>query len=118
MTHLFGISVLIINCADACELRASLLRAGAAVHVVTRDGALILARSRHIDAAFVGFGVDGDTHRFCEKLTSMHVRQIIVTPGDSTAERAQKERGMILDLFVGSHPNRAIQSSDPLRVCS
>jgi hypothetical protein len=82
MAYLSGFNILIIDFPEACELRASLLRARATVHVVSPSGALILAGRRRIDAAFVGFGVDAATRRLCEELTDLGVGQIIVTAGD------------------------------------
>ena len=88
------------------------MRVGATVHVVSRGGAAILARNRRIDAAFVGFGVDGDTRRLCEELTGLGVRQIIVTSGDVTAERLKKEREMIPELVLGVSRNGRTTQTD------
>lgn len=80
--NLSGFSVLIVDFIDAYELGKSLTRAGATIHIVSRGGALVLARNKRIDAAFVNFGVDEDTRRLCEELTGLGVKQIVITPGN------------------------------------
>jgi hypothetical protein len=118
MTLLSGFNIVIIDFPEACELRASLMRAGATVHVVSRGGALILARNRRIDAAFVGFGVDAVSRRLCEELTCMGVGQIILTAGDTTAKRAQKEREMIPEIVFGVSRANRIRCLTPSSLCN
>jgi hypothetical protein len=90
---LSGLHIVIIDFADAYELGKSLTRAGATVHIVSRGGALMLARNKRIDAAFVNFGVGEDTRLLCEQLTALGVRQIITTPGNvgSAQQTANRE---------------------------
>jgi hypothetical protein len=101
MATLSGYKILIIDSPEACLLRTKLMEEGAAVHVVNPGGALILAQHRHIDAAFVGFSMAPETRRLCEQLSRLGVGQIIVTPGDASTERLEKERRMIPDVILG-----------------
>ena len=80
---LSGFNIVIIDFADAYELGKRLSRAGATVHIVGRGGALVLARNKRIDAAFITFGVDADTRRFCERLIEFGIGKIIFTAGDA-----------------------------------
>ncbi len=89
MACLSGFNILIIDYPEAYQLRTSLILSGAVVHVVSPRGALMLARQRRIDAAFVGFGVDAETRALCEQLTELGVGQIIVTPGNVDADHRQ-----------------------------
>jgi hypothetical protein len=101
MATLSGFKILIIDFPEACLLRTRLVEAGAAVHVVNPQGALILAQHRRIDAAFVGFSMAAETRRLCEQLSHLGVGQIIVTPGDTGTERLEKEQGMLPDVILG-----------------
>ena len=113
MPPLSGFTILVIDFPEAHLLRASLIGAGARVHVVTPRGALILAGHRRIDAAFVGFGVDAETRRLCEELTDLGVGQIIVTAGNVGSARLEQERAMFPDLVLGIERGmRARQPSD------
>ena len=44
---------------------------------------MVLARNKRIDAAFVTFGVDAETRRFCERLIEIGIGKIIFTAGDA-----------------------------------
>ena len=101
MATLSGFKILIIDFPEACLLRTKLMDAGAAVHVVNPQGALILAQHRRIDAAFVGFSMAAESRRLCEQLSHLGVGQIIVTPGDIGTERLEKERDMLPDVILG-----------------
>ena len=93
MADLSGFNIIVVDYADAFQLRASLMSAGATVHVVSPGGALILARHRRIDAVFVGVAMWRERH-LCEQLTALGVGQIIVTADEVGSERAKVEREM------------------------
>jgi len=98
---LSGFSVLIIDFVDAYE-RKALTRAGATVHIVSRGGALVLARNKRINAAFVNFGVDEDTRRLCEELTALSVGQIVITPGNVSSERMTVARESLPSIMLAA----------------
>ena len=85
MTDLSGFNVLIVDAAysEACDLRTTLLLAGANVHVVGKTAALILARQKRIDAAFIPFSLDEEKCRLREQLTELGVGRIIMQPGSA-----------------------------------
>jgi hypothetical protein len=85
MTNLSGFNVLIVDAAysEACDLRTTLLLAGAEVHVVGKTAALILARQKRIDAAFIPFSLDEEKCRLRQQLTELGVGRIIMQPGST-----------------------------------
>jgi len=89
MAHLSGYNILIIDFPGAFELREKLVRADACVHVVTDVGAMILARTKKIDAAFIGFDPAGGADRLGERLICVGVGQLIRTAEDSMAAPAR-----------------------------
>jgi hypothetical protein len=97
MANLSGFKIIIVDFADAYQLRASLMSAGATVHVLSPAGALVLARHKRIDAAFIGFDLAARTHPLREALSSLGVGQIIVTAGDCAEDRlkVEREKGML-----------------------
>jgi hypothetical protein len=113
MTSLSGFNILIIDFPEAHQLRASLMATGATVHVLSPGGALILAGNRHIDAAFVCFGVGPETRRLCERLNALGVGQIILTPGDVSTERQDEERAMLPKLILGMSQLAERKQLDP-----
>jgi hypothetical protein len=110
MPYLSGFTIIIIDFPEAFQLRERLSRAGATVHVVSPGGALILARHKRIDAAFIGFDLASGTHPLREALRSLGVRQIIVTAGDCAEDRLKEERrrGML-----GSEPPHVRPANAP-----
>jgi hypothetical protein len=91
MRCLSDFNIIIVDFADAYQLRASLMSAGATVHVVSPGGALVLARHKRIEAAFVGIA-EWRARRLCEQLSALGVRQIIVTADEVGSERLRVER--------------------------
>ena len=69
MTDPLRYTVLIIDFPGACTLRERLLPTGASVHVVSSAAALIWARVKKIDAAFISF--DDASTKPCEQLAGL-----------------------------------------------
>ena len=113
MTNLSGINIIIVDFGDAYQLRASLMSAGATVHVVSRGGALVLARHKRIDAAFVDFDAWRDPH-LCEQLSALGVRQIIVTADEVGSElpKMERERGTRSNEPLHAEPGNADWEKD------
>jgi hypothetical protein len=95
MTSLLGVNILIIDFPGAYQLRASLMRAGAHVHVVTAGGARILARTKHIDAAFVDLGADAAT--LSGELAELGIGRIILAGGDGISECLERQSAMLAE---------------------
>ena len=91
MPSLCGFNILIIDSTEALPLRDRLMRAGAKVHVVSPAGAVVLARQKLIDAAFLLFGLGADSRELCKQLRASGV-EIIVTGGDDLPERQKIQR--------------------------
>lgn len=104
MACLSGFTIIIVDFPEAFQLRASLMSAGATVHVVSPRGALILARHKRIDAAFIGFDLAARTHPLREALRSLGVGQVIVTAGDCAEDRLKEERRRAM---LGNEPPHA-----------
>ncbi len=114
MPSLSGFTIIIIDFPEAFQLRASLMRAGATVHVVGPGGALILARHKRIDAAFIGFDLASATHPLREALRKLGVGQVIVTAGDCADDRlkVERERGMLGNEPPRVRPAHAVWDKD------
>jgi hypothetical protein len=82
MTNLCDFTVIIVDFPGAYALREHLISTGARVHVVSPAGALIWARARKIDAAFVSS--ENVSSQLGEQLTSLGVKQVFVPPDDLT----------------------------------
>jgi hypothetical protein len=82
MTNLCDFTVLIVDFPGAYALREHLLLTGARVHVVSPAGALIWARARKIDAAFISS--ENVSSHLGDQLTSLGVRQVFVPPDNPT----------------------------------
>jgi len=82
MLELSNHTVLIVDFAGACRLREHLLSTGVRVHVINPAAALIWARCKKIDAAFIS--IDDASTALCEQLKALGVRPIIVTADDAS----------------------------------
>jgi hypothetical protein len=110
MAHLSGYNILIIDFPGAFDLRERLVRAGACVHVVTDVGAMVLARSKTIDAAFIGIDAAGGADRLGERLSRVGVGQIIRTAEDPVAAPARYPAASTSWLsLLGPSPVRRMQ---------
>jgi len=97
MTQLSSFNILIVDYPGASDLRARLIRSGATVHVVSAAASIVLARQKRIDAAFIGFSVDADTVRLCQRLEDLGVSHIVVAPVDAGVDHAA-HRGTLQSL--------------------
>jgi hypothetical protein len=108
MAHLSGYHILIIDFPGACNLREKLVRAGACVHVATERGAMILARTKLIDAAFIAFDPAITPVGLGERLIQLGVRQIISTaPEPVSGTRRQAAASASWRSLLGSSQARA-----------
>lgn len=106
MTDPLRYTVLIIDFPGACTLRERLLPTGASVHVVSSAAALIWARVKKIDAAFISF--DDASTKLCEQLAGLGVRPIIVSADETTGASLASSSGRTL---LGARPARQMEAS-------
>jgi hypothetical protein len=107
MAHLSGYNILIVDFPGACDLREKLVRAGACVHVVTDVGAMILARTKKVDAAFISFDSPACADRLGDRLIHLGVGQIIRTAEAPSARMAAAPTSWLP--LLGPTPARRMQ---------
>lgn len=109
MTQLSGYSFLIVDPSWlwAYDLRAHLVRKGASVHIVnSAASALTFARSKRIDAALMGYGLDRETKQLQSALDELGVPVVFTSAPTLTND----DGGVANNFFVNGLKARIADS--------